>query len=102
MYVTSYAVVIQSTAVIGIGLGIYQVAPFAYAQAQVAVHLAAKSTAFIAFIQGAASIAGGLVFSAVIHKGVSFALATTFFYGILLLLITIVKYKEPSPIKIQS
>ncbi len=102
MFVTSYAAIIQSTAVIGIGLGIYQVAPFAYAQAQMADHLIAKSTAFIAFIQGAASIAGGLVFSIAIKKGVAFALATTFFYGILLLLITIVKYKEPSIIKVKS
>lgn len=100
VFIPSYATIILSTAVIGIGLGIYQVAPFAYAQAYVEEHLTAKGTAFIGFIQGAASIFGGLIFSLALGKGVAFSLATTFIYGFLLLIITIFQYKEPMKINI--
>lgn len=43
---------------------------------------------------GAASILGGMEFSADMIKGVAFSLATTSFYGVLLLVLTISGYKE--------
>ncbi|QQZ59331.1 MFS transporter [Paenibacillus sonchi] len=100
IFFTNYSIVILSTAIIGIGLGIYQVAPFAYAQAYMGEQLIAKGTAFIGFIQGAASVLGGVVFSLTIGKGVAFALATTFIYGVVLLWITVFHYKEPAKLNV--
>lgn len=57
---------------------------------------------FIGFIQEAASILGGMVFSAAMIKGVAFSLATTSFYGVLLLVIMISGYKEPVEIQKES
>lgn len=57
---------------------------------------------FIGFIQEAASILGGMVFSAAMIKRVAFSLATTSFYGVLLLVIMISGYKEPVEIQKES
>ena len=99
LFTASYFVIILSTAIIGIGVGIHQVAPFAFAQRHLDDKLIAEGISFISFIQGIAGvIAGviaGIIYSATMRNGIAFSLAFTVVYSVTLILITILKYKEP-------
>ena len=95
LFTASYFVIILSTAIIGIGVGIHQVAPFAFAQRHLDDKLIAEGISFISFIQGIAGVVAGIIYSATMRNGIAFSLAFTVVYSVTLILITILKYKEP-------
>ncbi|WP_341349656.1 MFS transporter [Clostridium saccharoperbutylacetonicum] len=95
LFISSYFVIILSTAIIGIGVGIHQVAPFAFAQRHLEDKLIAEGISFISFVQGVAGVIAGMVYSATMKNGIAFSLAFTVVYSLTLVLITILKYKEP-------
>ena len=95
LFTESYFVIILSTAIIGIGVGIHQVAPFAFAQRHLDDKLIAEGISFISFIQGIAGVIAGIIYSATMRNGISFSLGFTVVYSVTLILITILKYKEP-------
>ena len=94
LFISSYFVIISSTAIIGIGVGIHQVAPFAFAQRNLDDKLIAEGISFISFVQGVAGVIAGIIYSATMRKGIAFSLAFTVVYSVSLILITILKYKE--------
>jgi len=94
LFISSYFVIISSTAIIGIGVGIHQVAPFAFAQRNLDDKLIAEGISFISFVQGVAGVIAGIIYSATMRNGIAFSLAFTVVYSVSLILITILKYKE--------
>ncbi|WP_459481591.1 hypothetical protein [Clostridium saccharoperbutylacetonicum] len=46
-------------------------------------------------MQGVAGVIAGMIYSATMKNGISFSLAFTVVYSFTLILITILKYKEP-------
>ena len=50
---------------------------------------------FISFIQGIAGVIAGIIYSATMRNGIAFSLGFTVVYSVTLILITILKYKEP-------
>ncbi|AQR94821.1 MFS transporter [Clostridium saccharoperbutylacetonicum] len=95
LFISSYFVIILSTAIIGIGVGIHQVVPFAFAQRHLEDKLIAEGISFISFVQGVAGVIAGMIYSATMKNGIAFSLAFTVVYSFTLILITILKYKEP-------
>jgi|GEM_PF-6141244 len=95
LFVSSYFIIILSTAIIGIGVGIHQVVPFAFAQRHLDEKLIAEGISFISFVQGIAGVIAGMIYSGTMRNGIAFSLAFTVVYSITLILITILKYKEP-------
>lgn len=95
LFISSYFVIILSTAIIGIGVGIHQVAPFAFAQRHLEDKLIAEGISFISFVQGVAGVIAGMIYSATMKNGIAFSLAFTVVYSFTLILIIILKYKEP-------
>ncbi|OCB00561.1 hypothetical protein [Clostridium beijerinckii] len=91
MFISSYFVIILSTAIIGIGVGIHQVVPFAFAQRHLDDKLIAEGISFISFVQDIA----GMIYSATMRNGIAFSLAFTVVYSVSLILIAIFKYKVP-------
>lgn len=95
LFISSYLVIILSTSIIGIGVGIHQVAPFAFAQRHLDDKLIAEGISFISFVQGIAGVIAGMIYSSTMKSGIAFSLAFTVVYSVTLILITILKYKEP-------
>lgn len=95
LFISSYFIIILSTAIIGIGMGIHQVAPFAFAQRHLDENLIAEGISFISFVQGVAGVIAGAIYSTTMRTGIAFSLAFTVVYSIILILIIILKYKEP-------
>ncbi|GAA0075883.1 hypothetical protein UT300005_02610 [Clostridium sp. CTA-5] len=95
LFISSYFVIILSTAIIGIGVGIHQVAPFAFAQRHLDDTLISEGIAFISFVQGIAGVISGMIYSATMRNGIAFSLTSTVIYSTVLILITIFKYKVP-------
>ena len=90
-----FLVIILSTAVLGIGAGIYQVMPFSFVQRYIEKDLMAEGASFIGFIEGIASVMAGAVYSVAMNSGVAFGLAFSSIFGICVFAITVFKYKEP-------
>lgn len=88
------SLVILSTSIIGIGVGIYQVAPFAFAQRHLDDKLIAEGISFISFVQGIGGVSAGIIYSSTIKSGIAFSLAFTVVCSVTLILIIILKYKE--------
>lgn len=78
-----------------IGVGIHQVVPFAFAQRHLDDKLIAEGISFISFVQGIAGVIAGMIYSETMRNGIAFSLAFTVVYSVTLILITILKYKEP-------
>lgn len=95
LFISSYFVIILSTAIIGIGVGIHQVVPFAFAQRHLDDKLIAEGISFISFVQGIAGVIAGMIYSATMRNGIEFSLAFTVVYSVSLILIAIFKYKVP-------
>lgn len=95
LFISSYFVIILSTAIIGIGVGIHQVVPFAFAQRHLDDKLIAEGISFISFVQGIAGVIAGMIYSATMRNGIAFSLAFTVVYSVSLILIAIFKYKVP-------
>ncbi|ALB48681.1 MFS transporter [Clostridium beijerinckii] len=95
LFISSYLVIILSTAIIGIGVGIHQVVPFAFAQRHLDDKLIAEGISFISFVQGIAGVIAGMIYSATMRSGIAFSLAFTVVYSVSLILIAIFKYKVP-------
>jgi Arabinose efflux permease len=101
LFISNYFVIILSTAIIGIGVGIHQVAPFAFAQKHLEDKLIPEGISFISFVQGVAGVIAGMIYSETMTKGIAFSLAFTVFYSGTLILITIFKYQEPKKSNIE-
>ncbi|NRT80259.1 MFS family permease [Clostridium beijerinckii] len=95
LFISSYFVIILSTAIIGIGVGIHQVVPFAFAQRHLDDKLIAEGISFISFVQGSAGVIAGMIYSATMRNGIAFSLAFTVVYSVSLILIAVFKYKVP-------
>ncbi|NSB13869.1 MFS transporter [Clostridium beijerinckii] len=95
LFISSYFVIILSTAIIGIGVGIHQVVPFAFAQRHLDDKLIAEGISFISFVQGIAGVIAGMIYSSTMRNGIAFSLAFTVVYSVSLILIAIFKYKVP-------
>ncbi|WP_238947976.1 MFS transporter [Clostridium sp. YIM B02569] len=95
LFTSSYFVIILSTAIIGIGVGIHQVVPFAFAQRHLDDKLIAEGISFISFVQGSAGVIAGMIYSATMRNGIAFSLAFTVVYSVSLILIAVFKYKVP-------
>lgn len=95
LFISSYFIIILATAIIGIGVGIHQVIPFAFAQRYLDDKLIAEGISFISFVQGIAGVIAGMIYSVTMRNGIAFSLAFTVIYSFALILITIFKYKEP-------
>lgn len=92
----NYLVIILSTTVVGSGFGMSQVLPIAFVQRHTEKELVAEGTSFILFIQGFSSVIAGVVYSVAMNQqGMPFALATTVFYGVILMWMAARLYKEP-------
>jgi len=91
LFISSYFVIILSTAIIGIGVGIHQVVPFAFAQRHLDDKLIAEGISFISFVQGIAGVIAGMIYSSTMRNGIAF----TVVYSVSLILIAIFKYKVP-------
>lgn len=57
--ISSYMIIVLSTAIIGIGVGIHQVVPFAFAQKHLEDNLIAEGISFISFVQGIGGVIAG-------------------------------------------
>ncbi len=95
LFISSYFVIVISTAIIGIGVGIHQVVPFAFAQRHLDDKLIAEGISFISFVQGIAGVIAGMMYSSTMRNGIAFSLAFTVVYSVSLILIAILKYKLP-------
>lgn len=91
----SFFVIILSTAILGIGAGIYQVMPFSFVQQYLGKDLMAEGTSFIGFIEGIASVIAGAIYSVAMRNGVAFGLAFSSIFGFCVFTITVFKYKKP-------
>lgn len=92
----SFFIIVLSTAILGIGAGIYQAMPFSFVQKYMKKDLMAEGTSFIGFVEGIASVVAGFIYSATMKNGIAFGLAFASIYGICVFAITIFKYKEPN------
>lgn len=92
-----YFLILLSTAILGVGAGIYQVLPFAYVQKYLQKDLVAEATSLIGFVEGAASVAAGLIYSAVMKNGVAFGLAFASVFGVCVFVLAVLKYRQPHP-----
>ncbi|SFC88288.1 MFS transporter [Clostridium uliginosum] len=95
LIISSYVIIILATAIMGIGVGIHQVVPFAFAQKHLDDNLIAEGISFISFVQGVAGVIVGMIYSATMRNGIAFSLAFAAVYSVILILIIILKYKEP-------
>ncbi|MBL1225542.1 MFS transporter [Enterococcus sp. BWR-S5] len=97
MLAPTYLVIILSTAVIGSGFGMSQVLPIAFVQRYTQKELIAEGTSFIIFTQGFSSVIAGVMYSAAMNsQGLPFALSTSVVYGVILFLLAVRLYREPT------
>jgi MFS family permease len=91
----SFFIIILSTAILGIGAGIYQVMPFAFVQRYMTKDLMAEGTSFIGFIEGIASVIAGVIYSIVMRNGEAIGLVFSSIFGVCVFVIVLLKFKEP-------
>ena len=91
-----FFIITLATAILCIGAGIYQVMPFSFVQKYLKKDLMAEGTSLIGFVEGIASVIAGFIYSATMINGIAFGLASASIFGVLVFILTILKYRVPN------